>query len=362
MKEELYHRLGDVLEGISFGVKRGPEFDSLLRALFNEEEARLAANLSALAPEPPEKVAERLGEDPVEVAQLLDRMADKGLVYCSQRNGAKWYKVIQVVPGIFELQFMRGEMNARAVELAKLFEAYFQSAHKEGRKIPLTPFARVIPVEKTVSSGIRVFPYETAAHYIDSAEVISVSTCYCRHEKRLLGHGCQNPLDVCLQFGAFARFLIQRGFGKQISSQEAHRILQRSRDAGLIHTSNNTRDQVDFICNCCGCCCGILQSMKSSTMPSMAASSNYLLRVDQERCVACGECVERCHMGALSVDIKGAQVDPNRCVGCGVCANFCPSEALCLVGRENREEPLENFQALVRRQIQEKLDRAQGES
>lgn len=361
MNEELYSKLGDVLEGISFGVKRGLEFDALLKALFEEEEARVAVNLSCVSPEPPERVAERMGEDPVRVAKILDSMADKGLIYCNQRGETRWYKLIQVVPGIFELQFMRGEITPRTKELARLFEAYFQSAQKEGKKLPLTPFARVIPVDKTVSAGIQVFPYETAAYYIDSAHVISVSTCYCRHEKRLLDQGCKNPDDVCLQFGPFARFLIQRGFGREITREEAHRILQRSRDAGLIHTSNNTRDHVDFICNCCGCCCGILQSVKSSTMPSMAAASNYVVQVDQERCVACGECVERCHMEAIRVEIQGAQVDPQRCVGCGVCANFCPSEALALVTRDQRREPFQDFRALIQHQIQDKLRYASSE-
>lgn len=360
MNEDLYRRLGDVLEKISFGVNRGPEFDQLLKALFDEEEALVAVNLSPLSPEPPEQVAERMGQDAATVAQLLDRMADKGLIYCNQRDGSKWYKVIQVVPGIFELQFMRGEITQRTKELARLFEAYFQSAQKKGKKLPLTPFARVIPVEKTVEADLQVFPYERAAHYIESAQVISVSTCYCRHEKRLLDKGCDNPDEVCLQFGAFARFLIQRGFGRQIGKEEAHRILMRSRDAGLVHTSNNTRDHVDFICNCCGCCCGILQSVKSSTMPSMAASSNYVARVNQQRCVACGDCAERCHMEAVEIHSSGAQVDPNKCIGCGVCVNFCPSEALALVARAQRLEPPKDFHALTQRHIQEKLGLTHG--
>lgn len=358
MSQDVYAKLGDILETISFGVKRGPEFDNLLRALFDEEEAKVAVHVSPMAPEPPEKVAERMGGDEKKVADLLDRMADKGLIYCSQRGESKWYKLIQVVPGIFELQFMRGEINPRTKELARLFDAYFKSVEKVGKKLPVTPFARVIPVDKTVSSGVKIFPYERAAYYVEKADVISVSTCYCRHEKRLLGEACENPLEVCLQFGSFARFLIQRGFGRQITKEEAHSILSKSREAGLIHTSNNTRDHIDFICNCCGCCCGILRSVKSSSMPSMAASSNYIANVDLERCVICGECSERCHMEAISIEVDGAKVRPQRCVGCGVCANFCPSEAIILIPKREREEPPEDFRALLQRQIQEKLSLA----
>jgi Pyruvate/2-oxoacid:ferredoxin oxidoreductase delta subunit len=212
----------------------------------------------------------------------------------------------------------------------------------------------VIPVEKTVYGGIKVFPYEDAGRYIDEAEAISVSTCYCRHKQRLLGKGCEYPHDVCLQFGSFARFVVQRGFGREISKEEARRILERCREAGLIHTSNNTRDHIDFICNCCSCCCGILYSVQSSTMPSMAASSNYLARVDEDRCVACGTCVERCQMGAMRLEGDTAEVDEGRCIGCGVCADGCPSEAMALVRKERVTEPAKDFRELVMRQLEDK--------
>lgn len=353
---EVYKALGDALERISFGVKRGPEFDALLGALFTEEEARVAVNLSGIAPEPPVKVAERMGEDVQYIAKVLDCMADKGLVYCNQRGDSKWYKLIQVVPGIFELQFMRGEITPRTKELAKLFEAYFRSVEGAKNELRVTPFARVIPIEKAIESSVEIFPYEKAARYIDEAEIISVSTCYCRHEKRLLGHGCSNPIEVCLQFGPFARFLIQRGFARQISKDQAHEVLTKSREAGLVHTSNNTRDHVDFICNCCGCCCGILQSVKSSAMPSMATDSGYLARVDLDRCVVCGECSERCHLEAIEIDIQGAKVIQQRCVGCGVCANFCPSQAISLIPKPNKSAPPKDFRALVEIQLKERLN------
>jgi Na+-translocating ferredoxin:NAD+ oxidoreductase RNF subunit RnfB len=355
MSEQVYAQLADTLAKIGFGVTKGTEFLTLIGELFTEEEARVAVNLSPLAPEPPERVAERMGEDPTRVARILDRMADKGVIYCSQKDEAKWYKIIQVVPGIFELQFMRGEITPRTKELAKLFEAYFLTLEKEGKKQEITPFARVIPVEKTVTAGVQVFPYETASHFIDQADTISVTTCYCRHEKRLLDHGCQYPDDVCLQFGAFARFIVQRKFGREVTREEAHEILRRSKEAGLIHTSNNTRDHIDFICNCCSCCCGILQSLQSTTMPTMAAASNYLARVDEARCVACAECMERCHMDAITMEGDRAKVDAGRCVGCGVCVNFCPSEAISLEARPERQEPLRNFRELVQRQIQDKV-------
>ena len=34
--------------------------------------------------------------------------------------------------------------------------------------------------------------------------------------------------------------------------------LDRAEQAGLVHLTDNVQDKVNFICNCCGCCCGFL--------------------------------------------------------------------------------------------------------
>lgn len=53
--------------------------------------------------------------------------------------------------------------------------------------------------------------------------------------------------------------------------------------------------------------------------------SKKYAQVEQNRCVACGECEKVCPKKAIKV-IQGcfAQVDEEKCVGCGVCARNCP--------------------------------------
>ncbi|MCP4756108.1 MAG: 4Fe-4S dicluster domain-containing protein [Proteobacteria bacterium] len=361
MTQQLYVDLAEMYGRIGFGGRPCQELYALLEALFNEEEARLALNLSPFAPEPPEKLAERLDLDPQNTAATLDLMADKGLIYCSLRGEDKWYKTIQLVPGIFELQFMKGEYTPRAKELAKLFDAYFHAPRPEADKgekgekgeAPKGPnvhFARVIPIEKTVTPEMEVFPYEEARRYIDQADTITVSVCYCRHERRLLDHGCEYPDDVCLQFGSFARFVKERGFGREITHEEAHRIMVKSSEAGLIATSSNTREKIDFICNCCTCCCGILRSVVEMGMPAKSLASNYLAEVDPDTCTGCEDCLDRCQMDAIVVEDVAAQVNLERCIGCGVCVPTCPSESLTLFRREDLKEPPRNFSELITRQ------------
>ncbi len=357
MAGELYDRLADIFNMIGYGSNKSPELEALLKSLFTEEEARVAVSLSPVAPEPPSKVAERIGGDPQQVAVLLDTMADKGLIYSSVRNGEKWYKIIQLVPGIFELQFMKGETNDRARELARLFDAYFhartpeeqkESAESEG----VIHFARVIPIEKTVSADTGVLSFEHARRYIDEAEAITVSICYCRHKQRLLDKGCEYPDEVCLQMGPFAEFVRDRGFGREITREEAHAILKKSADAGLIHTSSNTQERIDFICNCCTCCCGILKGVSTFNAPVRTISSNYEAAVDPDACTGCGDCVEKCQMDAVFLEAETAKIRVEKCIGCGVCVYHCPAEALSLVSRSDFLEPPRSFRELIARQAE----------
>jgi Na+-translocating ferredoxin:NAD+ oxidoreductase subunit B len=355
MPDALYDRLADIFNMIGFGSRKSPELEALLKSLFNEEEANLAVNLSPMAPEAPSQLAGRINADPVRVAQVLNEMADKGLIYSSMKNGENWYKLLQLVPGIFELQFMKGEFTPRARELAGLFDAYFHARLATAESTPSSTgesihFARVIPIEKTITPTMNVFPFEVASKYVQEAQVITVSTCYCRHEKRLLDHGCQYPDDVCLQLGPFADFVKNRGFGREISKTEAMEILKRSADAGLIHTSSNTQERIDFICNCCTCCCGILQGVSLFNAPVRTVSSNYQAVVEADTCSGCGECVDRCQMKAVTLEDDLAVINPDRCIGCGVCVYHCPTEAMTLEARPDFVEPPKSFRELISKQ------------
>jgi ferredoxin len=304
-----------------------------------------------MIPEPPDKLAGRLGLDAGHVGGMLDEMADKGLIYSSTRNGEKWYKLIQLVPGIFELQFMKGEITERAKELARLFDAYFHATMPlEGAKArpkETVNMARVIPIEQTLAPSMNVFPFEVTSKYIKDNSPITVSICYCRHEKRLLDRGCKYPDEVCLQLGPFAEFVKERGFGREIDKTEALDILKRSAEAGLIHTSSNTRERIDFICNCCTCCCGILQGVHRFGDPMRSVSSNFEAAADMDSCSGCGECAERCQMDAITIVDDKAKIKLERCIGCGVCVYHCPMETITLVSRTDFVEPPKSFKELI---------------
>lgn len=62
--------------------------------------------------------------------------------------------------------------------------------------------------------------------------------------------------------------------------------------------------------------------------------------VDDEECVACEDCVDRCPVAALTIE-DVATVDREKCLGCGLCVGACSSDAITMHLREDREEPFD---------------------
>lgn len=54
------------------------------------------------------------------------------------------------------------------------------------------------------------------------------------------------------------------------------------------------------------------------------------LIIDRELCTECGECVDQCIYGALSLEDDGLTVDVEKCMLCGACEESCPNEAITI--------------------------------
>jgi Pyruvate/2-oxoacid:ferredoxin oxidoreductase delta subunit len=325
-----------------------PEFYSLAEALFTPEEAEVCAAMPE-RPAPALLIAEVLGRDPEDVEGILEAMADKGLCSARIKEGRREYVPVPFVPGIFEFQFMRGTTTERDRRIARLIHAYKEAVDRKAGPPKITfPTERVIPIEKSLDSEGQVHTYDQVSYYIDHYKPIAVSTCFCRHEERLLdeeGH-CGKPDNVCMQFGVAAHFVIDRKIGREVSKDEAREILRRSEEAGLVHTSRNIQEGIDFICNCCPCHCMILRTALLQPKPGLALSSGFSPVLDPDRCVGCDTCVERCPAQALSLGDWTPRVDLERCFGCGVCASGCPSEAIEMKARPDAPEPPKDRKAL----------------
>jgi hypothetical protein len=205
MPEKVYHDLCDVLakrRGMYPG-KDIPEFYTLVEELFTPEEAAVY-NAIPKGFNPAEAVATAMGKAVGEVRPILEGMADKGLCTAGAMGGVTYYNAPPFVPGIFEFQFMRGTSTDRDKKLAKLIHAY--KAALDAGKDPAKetfPTNRVIPVDRKIQAENTVHTYHQVASYIEKYHPLSVSTCFCRHEAKLIDEkdNCGKPDEVCMQFG-----------------------------------------------------------------------------------------------------------------------------------------------------------------
>jgi len=285
-------------------------------------------------PEPVETIADRLGKPVSAMKSTLDKMAEKGQVGRFKSGEQYVYALPPFIPGIYEFQKDRIDK-----ELAELFEKYLPVLMKTlGGHKPAT--GRVIPINAQISADLQIHRYEDMRKVIDEAKSFRVGECICRKERALEGKACNHTLENCLLFSseeeAYENWPLKR---KNISKEEALKVLADAEEEGLVHCTYNVQKDSVFVCNCCSCCCLILRSLKDFKAPYMLAKSNFMASIDQESCTACGICMEeRCPMDAISEEDDTYSVLSERCIGCGVCAVTCPSESITLVRRPQSEQ------------------------
>jgi len=352
MAESVYDQLIDKLNQFPAGAPRTENFVELLKELFTEDEAR-AAVIMPILPTPLPAICEDAGRSAADLRPLFESMADKGLAYHRTQEGIDYYSLLPLMPGIAELQFMKGEVNERTKKLAGMFHKLYETGWAKDLFASKTQMARVVVIEQEIPRGVEVFPYECVSKFIDEADYLALAICYCRHEMELLGKSCGRSKDVCLQFGPFARYVVERGFGRRITKEEAYAALKKSEEEGLVHLSDNNQKRINFICNCCGCCCGLLGGVTRLKNPKAIATSHFTLNIDAETCVACGACADRCYFGAITVN-EVAEVDPEKCLGCGLCNTVCPTESLSMKRREEITQPARDLREMIFTIMQEK--------
>jgi len=321
-----------------------PKSDNLkkiLESILTEEEAVLLARLSQNPfQESLERVCSKTGMERDQAEAMLEILADKGMVYAREKDGRKKYARLPMFPGWAELQLMKGGYDAQSKKMARLFHAYQHEGFSEtSLKLLDEPVMRTIVVGEHVPAGQAIQPYENVKELILSKKQKGLTTCFCRHEKELIGKGCGRPKDVCMTLGPFTDYLVERGYARAASNEEMMDALDRAEEAGLVHISDNISEKINFVCNCCGCCCGILESINKYNIPGVVANSEYIIKHDPDKCIDCGDCVERCQLFALKMDEGDDEltVELKRCIGCGSCIRACEQDALTLERRPDSD-------------------------
>lgn len=333
MTEDVYQRLARHLDELPAGfpaTESGVEL-RILRRLFSLEEAELALHLNLLA-EPVGVVAHRAGLEQEEARDRLYEMSRKGLIYRLYKGEEPQYMAAQFVIGIWEFH-----VNDLDPELVRDVNEYLPHLmdHKAWKKAPQL---RTIPVHVDVPVSHDILPHEEAAALVQDRRRYAVAPCICRKEHRLVGEGCDAPMETCLVFDRAADYYLENGIGREIDLEETLRILRQAEEAGLVLQPSGYK-QISNICCCCGDCCQVLLAFKRHPEPANLVSSPFIVAHQPELCSLCGTCVDRCQMDALALSEEGLEVELLKCIGCGLCVTTCPDEALTLERKPEDQQP-----------------------
>lgn len=336
--ERSYRLLQQRLDRNLTGAPFSPVFLEILKLLFSPSEAEIARQIP-LRPVRLQDFARKVSMTPEELRYCVMAMAERGLVFDFEHNEECYIVLAPVVIGFFEFVFMRTRGDLPMAELARLFEEYMFQDDRFARSVfeGNTQLGRAMVREEALPEQdySEVLDWEKAAFVIESAAFIGVSLCACRHKASHLGKSCAAPQRTCLTFNTSAQMLAQRGMAEVIQRTEALQILAECKAAGLVQIADNVQKQVGFLCNCCGCCCGMLQSIRALEIRNAVVTSNWLPEIHSTTCKGCEQCIKACPIGALRME-KQAGVRPRAicdvelCLGCGVCYTACKFGSITL--------------------------------
>ena len=344
-----YAELVDRLNRFPQGAPTSDTLYSILQILFDEKEARLVA-LLPIKPFTAETASRVWKLDLAETSRTLESLAERALLVDTQTRRGTIYTLPPPMAGFFEFSLMRvrGDIDQKA--LSELFHQYLHVEEEFIRALFTdgeTQLGRVFVNEMALSAAnaVHVLDYERAGEVIRTARHRGVGMCYCRHKMAHLDRACDAPLDICMTFNGSADSLIRHGHARVMDVQEGLDLLEQARERSLVQFGENVREGVNFICNCCSCCCEAMIAARKFGRLNPVHTTNFLPEVDAERCNGCGKCVADCPVEALTLtaaedpdrpERRRVQLDEDICLGCGVCVRACSRDGLSLKSRAAR--------------------------
>ena len=332
MSDEAYRKLAKVLDTLPNGfpqTESGVEI-KLLKKIFRPEDIDLFCELR-LTFEATQQIAKRTGRPIEGLEDKLNLMQERGQIMGVQVGPVKLFKMLPWVIGIYEMQLHR--MDREFVEMVEEYAETFSQT-----LFATTPqIMQVIPVEQEIPFSQEALPYERVSAIVEKGKSFAVSDCICKKEQKMLDNGCNKPQEVCLAIAPVPNAFENSPWRRLISKEEAYSVLRRAEEEALVHMSSNVQNGQHFICNCCGCCCGVLRSINELNILN-ATNSHYYAEIDTDVCIGCGVCAdERCQVHAIQVWDEYSTVNKEKCIGCGLCVSTCPTEAVKLVPKQPEE-------------------------
>jgi ferredoxin len=344
-----YTELTERLNRFPQGAPASETLYKILQLLFSEKEAQLVA-LLPIKPFTTTQAAKAWHLDGSASRKILDELASRAILLDVEHNGEMVYTLPPPMAGFFEFSMMRlrGDVDQKL-----LAELYFQYLNVEEEFIRAlfnhgeTQLGRVFVNEPVLSSenALHVLDYERASEVIRTATHRGVGICYCRHKMQHMDRNCDAPMEICMTFNTCAESLTKHNYGRLIDVKEGLDLLDKAYENNLVQFGENVQSGVNFICNCCGCCCEAMIAARKFGLMNPVHTSNFMPVVELEECTGCGKCVSACPVEAMTLVSANDAHQPNRkkaavneeiCLGCGVCVRTCSKNGLSLRSRPER--------------------------
>ncbi|SHJ84043.1 4Fe-4S dicluster domain-containing protein [Malonomonas rubra DSM 5091] len=321
----------------------------ILNILFSEKEAELVAQLP-IKPFNAAKAAQIWKMNLTEARKVLDELASRAVLVDIEQNGESVYILPPPMAGFFEFSLMRTRGDIDQKLISELFYQYLNVEEDFIRDLFTqgeTQLGRTFIHEPVLSNenAAHVLDYERATEVIKTASHIGVGMCYCRHKMEHLGKACKAEMDICMTFNASAESLTKHGHARAIDAVECLDLLQKAYEQNLVQFGENVRESVNFICNCCGCCCEAMIAARRFTNLNPVHTTNFIPQIKLENCNGCGKCVTTCPVEAIVLasandpkhpQRKRANLVEDRCLGCGLCARVAPRNCIEMISRPQR--------------------------
>jgi ferredoxin len=331
-----YGRLTERLNRFPQGAPPSEHLHAILKVLFSEREADLVA-LLPIRPFTAARAAAAWKMGEAEARKVLDGLASRALLVDFEQEGVLHYVLPPPMAGFFEFSMMRVRGDVDQKLLAELFYQYLNVEEDFVRELfagGRTQLGRTFVHEPAIpeADALHVLDFERASEVIRTAAHRGVSTCYCRHKMLHLGRACDAPLDICMTFDTTAQSLVRHGHARAVGAAEGLELLHQAWERDLVQFGENVRESVNFICNCCGCCCEAMIAARRFAVMHPIHTTPFLPAVDEAACNGCARCVRTCPVEAMSTVSANdprqpkrmvARLDAERCLGCGLCVRAC---------------------------------------
>ena len=172
-----------------------------------------------------------------------------------------------------------------------------------------------------------------------ASDIVIMNKCLCRSS-----NDCQDyPQDFgCIFIGPASRKIASK-YGRRATVEEALEHVDLADSYGLSHVIGRNKidtiwmnvgpkEQLLTICHCCTCCClwKVLPDLDDDISNKVMRLEGVEVHTINDNCKMCKKCLgdNVCFGGAISLVDDEIRIDQDKCVGCGHCIQVCNFDAI----------------------------------